>query len=132
MKRIIFPALFISVFILGGSFSAKAHPDFTLHELESGRVGKTLLVIGGIQGDEPGGFNAASLLVTNYRILKGNVWVVPNLNFLSIIMRSRGVYGDMNRKFASVKISDPDFKTVSRIKDIILDPRVDLVLNHHD
>ena len=37
---------------------------FTLHKLQSGVAGPTILIIGGIQGDEPGGFTAASLLVT--------------------------------------------------------------------
>ena len=81
---------------------------FTLSETSSTGNGPTLLVIGGIQGDEPGGFNAASLLVTHYRIHHGRLWVVPNLNFESIIKRSRGVYGDMNRKFPTVAKSDPD------------------------
>jgi len=67
--------------------SASVHADsldFSLHKLESGIAGNTILIIGGIQGDEPGGFNAASLLVTNYRITKGNVWIVPNLNFIRL------------------------------------------------
>ena len=75
---------------------------FTLHKLQSAVAGPTILIIGGIQGDEPGGFTAASLLVTDYEISRGEVWVVPNLNFESIIKRSRGVYGDMNRKFLKI------------------------------
>ena len=65
---------------------------FSLHKIESGIPGPTLLVIGGIQGDEPGGFTAASMLVTNYKVNRGSVWVVPNLNFESIIRLSRGVH----------------------------------------
>ena len=106
--------------------------DFTLHKLESGVPGPTLLVIGGIQGDEPGGFTAASLLVTDYKITRGSVWVVPNLNFESIIKRSRGVYGDMNRKFLRLAKADPEYEAVQKIKSIILDKRVDLILNLHD
>jgi hypothetical protein len=106
-------------------------PGFTLHKLESGG-GPTLLVVGGIQGDEPGGFSAASLLVTHYRIKSGNVWVVPNLNFPSIITSARGTFGDMNRKFAHIAASDPDYEAVRHIQRIILEPQVDLVLNLHD
>jgi len=105
---------------------------FSFHKLESGKEGNTILVIGGIQGDEPGGFNAASLIVTHYRILSGNVWVVPNLNFVSIVKRSRGVYGDLNRKFDQIKLDDPEFDTITRIKNLISDSRVDMVLNLHD
>lgn len=105
---------------------------FSVHKLESGVDGHTLLIIGGIQGDEPGGFNAASLIVTHYDILSGNIWVVPNLNFLSIIKRSRGVYGDLNRKFDKLHPKDPEYHTINRIKKLITDPEVDLVLNLHD
>jgi len=106
--------------------------NFTLHKHVSGVPGPTLLVIGGIQGDEPGGFNAASLLVTDYKINRGQVWVVPNLNFESIIKRSRGVHGDMNRKFKNIRQTDPEFELVQKIKSIITDDSVDIILNLHD
>ena len=105
---------------------------FTLHKLKSGIPGPTVLVIGGIQGDEPGGFNAASLLVTDYRATRGEIWVVPNLNFESIIKRSRGVYGDMNRKFLSLPPDDPEYEAVTKIKRIITGHQVDMVFNLHD
>ena len=92
----------------------------------------TFLIVGGIQGDEPGGFMAASLFSTHYTITKGSVWVVPNLNFYSIIKRSRGPYGDMNRKFAYLSKSDPEYKIVQRIKKYIRAPEVSLILNLHD
>lgn len=105
---------------------------FSLHKIESGIPGPTLLVIGGIQGDEPGGFTAASMLVTNYEIKSGSVWVVPNLNFESIIRRSRGIHGDMNRKFNILSRKDPEFAEVQKIKKIILNKEVDVVVNLHD
>ncbi|MGM0520359.1 MAG: M99 family carboxypeptidase catalytic domain-containing protein [Campylobacterota bacterium] len=92
----------------------------------------TLLLIGGIQGDEPGSFMAASLIATHYDIKKGSVWVIPNLNFYSIIKRSRGPYGDMNRKFADIPKDDPDYNTIKRIKNYISDDNVKLILNLHD
>lgn len=111
---------------------AGANLDFTLHKLDSGRPGPTILVVGGVQGDEPGGFSAAALLISHYKITSGAVWVVPNLNFLSIIRCSRGVYGDMNRKFANLDPSDPEYAAVQKIKDIITNPSVDAVLHLHD
>lgn len=105
---------------------------FSLYKIQSGKPGPTLLVIGGIQGDEPGGFTAASMLVTNYSVTTGNIWVVPNLNFESIIRRSRGVHGDMNRKFKTLSENDPEFDEVQKIKQIILDKNVNVVLNLHD
>ncbi len=105
---------------------------FTLHKSEGAVPGRTLLVIGGVHGDEPGGFLAASLLATHYTITKGQVWVVPNLNFESIIWRSRGIHGDMNRKFAGMHNDDPDLPAVQEVKTVIADPQVAGVLNLHD
>ena len=120
------------LFPLEPLLAATAKLDFSLHKQGSSPAAPTLLIIGGIQGDEPGGFNAASLLVTDYQIDYGNVWVVPNLNFESIVHRSRGVHGDMNRKFLGLDTDDPEYETVQKIKDIILNKQVDIVLNLHD
>lgn len=62
----------------------------------------TVLIFGGIQGDEPGGFHAASLLLSDYNITKGKIIVAPNLAFDSIIKRSRGNNGDLNRKLQAL------------------------------
>jgi len=113
-------------------FASQAGLDFSVHTLTSKAPGKTALIVGGIQGDEPGGFNAAALIATRYKILSGQVIVVPNLNFESIIKRSRGVYGDMNRKFDRVSQTDPERQTIAKIKSIIVDPDVNFILNLHD
>lgn len=108
--------------------------NFTINTLgECEKVcDNTVLIFGGIQGDEPGGFHAASLLITDYKITKGKVIVVPNLAFDSIIARSRGEFGDLNRKFAELSEDDPDYYTVELIKKIITLPEVKLIINLHD
>lgn len=103
--------------------------EFDFYQQQGEKNGATLLVIGGIDGDEPGGFHAAATLTTHYHISRGNLWVVPNLNFTDILKRQRG---DMNLKFVSVKKNDPDYQNIQRIKKIITQPQVDLILNLHD
>jgi hypothetical protein len=103
---------------------------FTLYK--HGDASPAVLVVGGIQGDEPGGFSAATLIATHYTITKGAVWVVPNLNLPSIVRSTRGLHGDMNRKFLRLDKNDPEYSTVSRIKELIRHPDVKLVLNLHD
>ncbi len=115
------------------SAAAKQHEvplDFSLFRMGTGDP--LMLIVGGIQGDEPGGFSAATLIATRYKVTKGGVWVVPNLNFPSIIRRSRGVHGDMNRKFAVLDEKDPQYAIVSRIQKLIRHEDVCLVLNLHD
>jgi hypothetical protein len=107
--------------------------DFDFDFIKKGKDdNNTFLVVGGIQGDEPGGFMAASLLATHYTITKGSVWIVPNLNFYSIIQRSRGPFGDLNRKFAKLSKDDTEYDLIQRIKSYIKDPHVALILNLHD
>lgn len=92
----------------------------------------TVLIFGGIQGDEPGGFHAASLLISDYKITKGRLLIAPNLAFKSIIARSRGTHGDLNRKFAKLSKKDPDYATIQRIKRLILRKDVSMIINLHD
>lgn len=115
---------------IGPAVAAPPPLDFSLFRLGPGP--HAVLVVGGIQGDEPGGFSAATLLATRYEIVSGSVWVAPNLNFPSIIRSSRGLFGDMNRKFARLDETDPEFPTVRRIQELIRMPDVRLVLNLHD
>lgn len=123
--------LFIFILSINLSFASTKSFDFDL--IKKGvEDNNTLLIVGGIQGDEPGGFMAASLITTHYTIKKGSVWVVPNLNFYSIIKRNRGPFGDMNRKFASLSKSDPDYYAIQRIKKYIASDNVKLILNLHD
>lgn len=92
----------------------------------------TLLVIGGIHGDEPGGYFSAEILASYYTIKSKNLWIVPNLNHDSIQKDARGINGDMNRKFSVIKSDDKDQDIVEEIKKIILEKNVSLVLNLHD
>jgi len=126
----LFRLIIISLFIQN-LFASTQSFDFDF--IQKGQQDdNTLLIVGGIQGDEPGAFMAASLITTHYEIKKGSVWVVPNLNFYSIIKRSRGPFGDMNRKFAKLSKSDPDYNSVQRIKKYITSPEVKVILNLHD
>ena len=92
----------------------------------------TLLVIGGIHGNEPGGYFSAAILAQYYTVDEGNLWIVPDLNRPSIQQNSRGINGDMNRKFADIDPNDPDIETVQSIQSIITEKQVDLILNLHD
>lgn len=123
--------LFSTIILFTGLVFADGF-DFTLIKKGQKDDNNTLLIVGGIQGDEPGGFMAASLLSTHYKINKGSVWIVPNFNFYSIIRRSRGPYGDMNRKFANLSSNDHDYNSIERMKKIIKSDNVKMVINLHD
>ncbi len=122
------------IFILFSLFANTKPINFNLYKLNSNDIYNkpALLIISGIQGDEPGGFNATSILIKHYKIYDGNVWVVPNLNQHSILKNNRGIYGDMNRKFAELSEDDPEYEIIQNIKKIILDENVIKILHLHD
>ncbi|MDM8536914.1 M14/M99 family metallopeptidase [Desulfobacterales bacterium HSG17] len=106
----------------------------TDHELHVFRVfgnipGKTLMIIGGIQGDEPGGFISADLYA-DFSLKKGNLIVVPRANFYSILLNQRSVNEDMNRKFADDEEENYEAKIVTILKQLIGES--DCLLNLHD
>lgn len=123
---------FIRVFFALNIFLTPIFGDVQLIKKENSDSNTTLLVIGGIHGDEPGGYFSASILATHYKINSKNLWIVPNLNQESIQKDSRGVNGDMNRKFSIINSGDKDKKIVENIKEIITEKNVSLVLNLHD
>ena len=130
MKRMKKLTLSLLLLLSTSAFSSNLH--YSLIKKESPKEGPTLLIVGGIHGDEPGGYFAPMVMAKYYRIDSGNVWIVPNLNFDSIVKNSRGINGDMNRKFAKIDTKDKDFDIISDIKKLLLHPKVDLTLNLHD
>jgi len=104
--------------------------ELNIYKIFGKNPGKTLMLIGGIQGNEPGGFLSADLYA-DMSLEKGNLIVVPRANFNSIILNQRGANGDMNRKFtpehASASMED---KIVTILKQLISES--DYLLNLHD
>lgn len=117
-----------------GKSSVERHFSGTDHELTVYRVqgkapGKTIMIIGGIQGDEPGGFLSADLYA-DMNLKQGNLIVVPRANWYSIILNRRQVNGDMNRKFADSTSSSYEDQIVGVLKKLIA--QSDCLLNLHD
>ncbi len=87
-----------------------SNTPFDLYKKETNPTQHTLLIVGGIHGDEPGGYFAPAVLEKYYKIKSGNLWIIPNLNVDSIIANTRGINGDMNRKFNVIDKKDKDHK----------------------
>jgi len=104
--------------------------ELNIYKIYGKEPGKTLMLIGGIQGNEPGGFLSADLYA-DMSLLKGNLIVVPRANFYSILLNQRGPHGDMNRKFANrPEKMGMDDRIVSILKELIAES--DYLLNLHD
>ena len=139
INKILFLLLVISLFIAISTAMAqqRTHTVFfesTDYELHVYRIfgkepGKTMFLIGGIQGDEPGGYLSADLYA-DFSLAKGNLIVVPRANFQSIVLRKRQVNADMNRKFAGDDQKNYEDKIVKILKQLMSES--DIVLNLHD
>lgn len=106
--------------------------DFALDvfKIKGREAGNTIMIIGGIQGDEEGGYLTADIYA-DIRLKKGNIIVVPRANFPTIIKNKRQINEDMNRRFDVLgdPIIDED-KVVSVLKKLMSES--DLVLNLHE
>jgi hypothetical protein len=136
-QGIVFCLLAALCLIPSTGWSKRTHEIFfkgTDHELHVYRryghePGKTLLLIGGIQGNEPGGFLSADLYA-DMALAKGNLIVVPRANFYSIVLNRRQVNEDMNRQFGHNTKSNYEAKIVEILKQLTSES--DCLLNLHD
>ncbi|MBF0497056.1 MAG: hypothetical protein HQK58_10860 [Deltaproteobacteria bacterium] len=121
----------------GLAVAKRGHEVFfqnTDHELHVYRIrgdkpGPTLMLIGGIQGNEPGGHLSADSYA-DMSLKRGQLIVVPRANFYSIIKNDRGTSGDMNRKFNSATATGMDDQIVDILKKLMAES--DYLLNLHD
>ena len=115
----VFFLLFVNLFA--------ANKEFSLYKKDASQKSNTLLIIGGIHGDEPGGYFAPAFFEKHYKIKKGSVWTVPSVNIDSMVANARGIYKDMNRKFSKIDKKDEDYANIQKIKKLITDKKVDLI-----
>ncbi len=98
---------------------------------EGKKKGGRILIIGGIHGNEEGGFKSSNILVDT-EVTKGTLAILPRSNPESIFTDIRGYNGDMNRKFAHLSKKDKDYYKIHSIKQFIQDFKPDVVLSLHD
>lgn len=103
--------------------------ELNVYHIYGRRDGKTMFILGGIQGDEPGGFLSADLY-SDLRLEQGNLIVIPRANFKSVILYDRGPDGDMNRRF----LDSPEALEMDRVVSVVkeLMAKSDVFLNLHD
>ncbi len=80
------------------SFFAGTQYPLKVVFLQGEEDGPTIMVQGGIQGDETSGFVTAQLL-TQAKVTRGNVIILPRANVPSINLHKRQINVDMNRRF---------------------------------
>ncbi|MDP2682310.1 MAG: M14/M99 family metallopeptidase [Deltaproteobacteria bacterium] len=133
-----FGAAFFLIFLAGNGFCKTLHEvyfkdteyELNIYKVYGAEKGKTLMIVGGIQGDEPGGYLSADLYA-DMALHKGNLIVVPRANFFSIIEHKRAINWDMNRRFAIANSKEYyEDKIVEILKGLM--SQSDFFLNLHE
>jgi len=134
----VFGAAFFFIFLAGNGFCKTLHEvyfkdteyELNIYKVYGAEKGKTLMIVGGIQGDEPGGYLSADLYA-DMALHKGNLIVVPRANFFSIIEHKRAINWDMNRRFAIANSKEYyEDKIVEILKGLM--SQSDFFLNLHE
>jgi hypothetical protein len=118
--------------ILHDVYLANTEHELHIYRSYGKEPGKTIMIVGGIQGDEPGGYLTADLYA-DISLKRGNLIVVPRANFYSIMLNQRdGMTGDMNRKFSEQNDAEKNMEQeiVSILKKLI--GEADCLLNLHE
>jgi hypothetical protein len=106
----------------------------SLHVFGSGRPGPIVLALGGVHGNEPGGWLAAERVVDTIRPATGALLVIPRANRIavSILERTTTDLGDLNRLYPG----DPDGLPMARmaweIMETIRAYRVNVLVDMHE
>ena len=105
----------------------------SLYVIKSGNPGPTVLIVGGVHGNETAGYVAAQK-VCNYRPSRGTLLVIPKANKLAIAAKSRTAEGqvNLNRAFPSTKYGTAKGVLAQSILKVIKDYQVDWVMDMHE
>lgn len=99
---------------------------------DSGVQGPTVVVTGGMHGDEPAGWKSA-WSVKDYWVKKGRIVVIPELNRPAVRKGTRtSSLGDLNRDFPRTKSDSPDNYLAKSIWSIMVKYHPDWLIDMHE
>ena len=100
----------------------------------SGRPGKVVMVLGGVHGNEPGGWQAAERLQATYRPAQGAFLVIPRANKQATFAFDRtGGIGDLNRLYpGDADSSIPMARMAAQIIEVLREFHVNVLLDMHE
>ena len=101
--------------------------------LEGEAVGPVIIIVGGIHGDEPAGWQAAKRLLTS-RINRGKVIIIPQANAQAVRDKTREFIDgqDLNRCFPGKTSGTPMERLAFTLFNFIRENRAELVIDLHE
>jgi hypothetical protein len=105
-----------------------------LYVFGTGQLGPILMALGGVHGNEPGGWLAAERIVEDVRPQTGALLVIPRANrqATSLFARTTDDLGDLNRLYPGRRDGLPMEQMALEIVDTLRAYHVDLVIDMHE
>lgn len=122
-------SLFLNAETIQQTYFKNTDYELNIWEIKGEKPGATLLILGGIQGDESGGYLSADHFV-DMALSQGNLIIIPRANLPTIIKSQRQINKDMNRRFDEPKTDIFEDQVVEVIKSYI--KQADVFLNLHE
>jgi hypothetical protein len=100
----------------------------------SGRPGPVLAVLGGVHGNEPGGWLAAERLVESLRPATGAFLILPRANTLAIVdfVRTTDELGDLNRLYPGDPNGLPMARMAYEITETLREFQASFLIDMHE
>jgi len=109
--------------------------ELCIYKIKGAIPGNTMLTVGGIHGDEPGGYLAPTYLL-NYRLKQGNLIIICRTNRKAISQDRRYINKDLNRlykiPYSSPKKETYENKVAKMLKQVLKNKEINVMLNLHD
>jgi hypothetical protein len=108
--------------------------ETALHVFGSGLPGPVIAILGGVHGNEPGGWLAAERLAESLRPATGALLILPRANQLAIrdFVRTNESLGDLNRLYPGQPDGLPMAQMAAQIVATLRELHAGLVLDLHE
>ncbi len=105
-----------------------------LYIFGSGRAGPIAMALGGVHGNEPGGWLAADRVVDRMRPDVGALLVIPHVNKIAMgqFVRTTDEIGDVNRAYPGKPDGTPAQQIAFEIMNAVREFHVDFILDMHE
>ncbi|HLF71063.1 MAG TPA: succinylglutamate desuccinylase/aspartoacylase family protein [Dehalococcoidia bacterium] len=100
----------------------------------TGLPGKVVMALGGVHGNEPGGWQAAEQLADRFRPVQGAFIIIPRANKLAItdFVRTTDQLGDLNRLYPGAQDGLPMAQMAYSIVDLVREFHVAVLVDMHE
>lgn len=105
----------------------------SLYVISSNKPGPVVMVVGGVHGNEKAGYTAARR-ISDYKVSRGTLLVIPEANKLAIQANRRSASGgtDLNRDFPQSTSQAPKTVLSNAIYKTIKEYKVDWLIDLHE